>query len=217
MWEVQNLHHVPKDSLKVHLEMKTAMQSIITPKLSFWDSRLKERKDNSANVAKRLLLGTVVGSTPLRSLRSSCKEFGVSFRTLKKAINDVKSMEVVRFIMHMSRSRNKTMITDETKTLVINFYNSVLHICPYKNLQFWLKSKDNQLRFLRKHSPNISIFSNKKTKESRWGIPVLKTYDQNTSNWNHKHNIKHAVASSMSILIIYVQNWISFYGLIISP
>ena len=69
--------------------------------------RLKERKDNSANVAKRLLLGTVVGSTPLRSLRS-CKEFGVSFRTLKKAINDVKSMEDVRFITHMSRSRNKT-------------------------------------------------------------------------------------------------------------
>ena len=29
--------------------------------------RLKERKDNSANVAKRLLLGTVVGSTPLLS------------------------------------------------------------------------------------------------------------------------------------------------------
>ena len=38
--------------------------------------RLKERKDNSANVAKRLLLGTTVGSTPLQSLRSSCKEFG---------------------------------------------------------------------------------------------------------------------------------------------
>ena len=141
MWEVQNLHHVPKDSLKVHLEMKTAMQSIITPKLSFWDSRLKERKDNSANVAKRLLLGTVVGSTPLRSLRSSCKEFGVSFCTLKKVINDVKSMEVVRFIMHMSRSCNKTMITDETKTLVINFYNSVVHKCPYKNLQFCWRAK----------------------------------------------------------------------------
>ena len=45
--------------------------------------RLKERKDNSANVAKRLLFATVVGSTPLRPLRSSCKEFGVSFRTLK--------------------------------------------------------------------------------------------------------------------------------------
>ena len=32
-------------------------------------------------------------------------------------------MEDVRFITHMSRSRNKTVITDETKTLVINFYN----------------------------------------------------------------------------------------------
>ena len=85
--------------------------------------RLKERKNNSANVAKRLLLGTVVGSTLLRSLRSSCKEFGVSFRALKKTINDVKSMEDVRFITHMSRSCNKTVITDETKTLVINFYN----------------------------------------------------------------------------------------------
>ena len=51
----------------------------------------------------RLLLGTVVGSTPLRSLRS-CKEFGVSFRTLKKATK---------------------LITNQTKTLVINFYNSV--------------------------------------------------------------------------------------------
>ena len=42
-------------------------------------------------------------------------------------------MDVVRFIMHLSCSCNKTMITDETKTLVINFYNSVLHKCPYRN------------------------------------------------------------------------------------
>ena len=40
-------------------------------------------------------------------------------------------MEDVRFITHMSRSRNKTVITDETKTLVINFYNSVARECPY--------------------------------------------------------------------------------------
>ena len=102
--------------------------------------RLKERKDNSANVAKRLLLGIVVGSTPLRSLRSSCKEFGVSFCTLKKAINDVKSMEDVRFITHMSCSHNKTVITDGTKTLVINFYNSVARECPYKKSTVLVKA-----------------------------------------------------------------------------
>ena len=39
-------------------------------------------------------------------------------------------MEDVRFITHMSHSRNKTAITDETKTL-INFYNSVARECPY--------------------------------------------------------------------------------------
>ena len=41
-------------------------------------------------------------------------------------------MEDVRFITYMSRSRNKTVITDVTKTLVINFYNSVARECPYK-------------------------------------------------------------------------------------
>ena len=101
--------------------------------------RLKEKKDNSADVAKRLLLGIVVGSTPLRSLRSSCKEFGISFCTLKKAINDVKSMNV-RFITHMSCSHNKTVITDGTKALVINFYNSVACECPYKKSTVLVKA-----------------------------------------------------------------------------
>ena len=96
------------------------------------ERRLKERKDNSANLTKRLLLGTVVGSTPLRSLRLSCKECGVSFCTFKKAINNVKSMEYVRFITHLSRSRNKIAITDENKTLVINLYNYVARECLYK-------------------------------------------------------------------------------------
>ena len=112
--------------------------------------RPKERKGNSANVAKRLLLGTVVGSTPLRSLRSSCKEFGVSFRTLKKAINDVKPMEDVRFITHMSRFRNKTVITDVTKTLVINFCNSAVHECPYKNSTVLVEGQRQPVKFLEK-------------------------------------------------------------------
>ena len=86
---MQNLHHVPKDSSKVRLENSNGEYNNTKTVLE----RLKERKDNSANVAKRLLLGTVVGSTLLRSLRSSCKEFGILFRTLKKAINDVKSMD----------------------------------------------------------------------------------------------------------------------------
>ena len=58
--------------------------------------------------------------TPLHSLRSSYKEFGVSFHTLNKTVNDVKSIEDVRFITYMSHCHNKTAITDETKTLVIN-------------------------------------------------------------------------------------------------
>ena len=42
----------------------------------------------------------------------------VSFCALKKAVNDVKSIDEI--------------YNDETKTLVINFYNSVARECPYK-------------------------------------------------------------------------------------
>ena len=47
--------------------------------------KLKMHKDNSANVAKRLIVGTIASGTPFSSLRSSSANLGVSFCTLKRA------------------------------------------------------------------------------------------------------------------------------------
>ena len=47
--------------------------------------KLKMQKDNSANVAKRLIVGTIASGTPFSSLRSSSANLGVSFHTLKRA------------------------------------------------------------------------------------------------------------------------------------
>ena len=59
-------------------------------------------------------------------------------------------MEDVRFITYMSRSRNKTVITDVTKTLVINFYNSAVHECPYKNSTVLVEGQRQPVKFLEK-------------------------------------------------------------------
>ena len=59
-------------------------------------------------------------------------------------------MEDVRFITYMSRSRNKTVITDETKTLVINFYNSVARECPYKKSTVLVEEQRQPVKFLEK-------------------------------------------------------------------
>ena len=59
-------------------------------------------------------------------------------------------MEDVRFITYMSRSRNKTVITDVTKTLVINFYNSVARECPYKKSTVLVEGQRQPVKFLEK-------------------------------------------------------------------
>ena len=51
--------------------------------------KLQMRKDNSANVAKRLIVGTIASGTPLSSLRTSSANLRVSFCTLKRALFDL--------------------------------------------------------------------------------------------------------------------------------
>ena len=59
-------------------------------------------------------------------------------------------MKHVRFITHMSRSCNKTVITGETKTVVINFYNSVTLECLCKKSTVLVKGQRQPVKFLEK-------------------------------------------------------------------
>ncbi len=71
-------------------------------------------KDNSANVTKRLLVGTVASGTPLSSLRSSSANLGVSFRTLKRALLDFESIDNLQCITHTSMKRDSFVLRDST-------------------------------------------------------------------------------------------------------
>ncbi len=112
--------------------------------------RLKKRKDNSANVAKRLLVGTVASGTPLSSLRSSSANLGVSFRTLKKALLDFESIDNLQFITHMSRKRDSFVLTDSTRKLVLDFYEEVGRECPYRKSTVKVNEEKRHILFLEK-------------------------------------------------------------------
>ena len=59
-------------------------------------------------------------------------------------------MEDVQFITYMSRSCNKTVITAEIKTFVINFYNSVACECPYKKSAALVEGQRQPFKFFEK-------------------------------------------------------------------
>ena len=84
--------------------------------------------------------------------------------------------------LHMSRSRNKTVITDETKTLVINFYNSVTCECPYKKSTVLAEGQRQPVKFLENTlSEYFHIFKQKN--------PTVKIGDTSFENLRPK-NIK---------------------------
>ena len=56
-------------------------------------NNLRGSKDNSANIARCIIIGSVVGKASNRSIRSNCKRLGVSFRTLKQAIYDANNFD----------------------------------------------------------------------------------------------------------------------------
>ena len=88
-------------------------------------------KDNSANAAKRLIVGTIASGIPLSCLRSSRVNLGVSFSTLKRALFDLESIDNLQLITHMSRKRDSFVLTDRTRKLVLDFYEEVGRECPY--------------------------------------------------------------------------------------
>ena len=88
-------------------------------------NNLRGRKDKSANIARHIIIGSVVGKASNRSMRSNCKRLGVGFRTLKRAISDANNFDNAKVITHMSRSCEKTVLTEGTKMMVTNFYNKV--------------------------------------------------------------------------------------------
>ena len=89
------------------------------------------QKDNSANVA-RLIVGTIARGTPLSSLISSSANLGVSFRTLKRALFDLESIDNLQVITHMSRKCNSFVLTDSTQQLILDFYEESGRECPYQ-------------------------------------------------------------------------------------
>ena len=88
-------------------------------------TNLRGRKGNSYNIARCIIIGSVVGKASNRSMRSNCKRLGVSFQTLKRAISDANNFDNAGFITHKSPSHEKTVLTEETKAMVTNFYKKV--------------------------------------------------------------------------------------------
>ena len=50
-----------------------------------------------------MIIGTLVGQTPVTSMKANCAKYGVNFRTVKKAMNDIESIESYGFLYKMQR------------------------------------------------------------------------------------------------------------------
>ena len=112
-------------------------------------TNLSERKGNCANIARLIIIGSVAGKASNRSMRSNCKRLRVSFRTLKQVICDP-NFDNARFIFLMSRSREKTVLTEKTKMMVTNFYNKVARECPYRKSTVLVYGQKQPVKFLEK-------------------------------------------------------------------
>ena len=93
MLKLQNLHHTV--SIFLNNENPDTEEFQNSKRVI---NNLRGRKDNSANMARRIIGGSVVGKTSNRPMRSNCKILGVSFRTLKQAIPHVNNFGHARFI-----------------------------------------------------------------------------------------------------------------------
>ena len=111
-------------------------------------TNLSERKGNCANIARLIIIGSVAGKASNRSMRSNCKRLRVSFRTLKQVICDP-NFDNARFIFLMSRSCEKTVLTEETKMMVTNFYK-VARECPYRKSTVLVYGQKQPVKFLEK-------------------------------------------------------------------
>ena len=112
-------------------------------------TNLSQRKDNCANIARLIIIGSVAGKASNRSMRSNCKRLRVSFRTLKQVICDP-NFDNARFTFLMSRSREKTVLTEETNMMVTNFYNKVARECPYRKSTVLVYGQNQPVKFLEK-------------------------------------------------------------------
>ena len=56
-------------------------------------TNLRGKKDNHANIARHIIIGSVVGKASNRSMRSNCKILELSVPTLKRAISDANNFD----------------------------------------------------------------------------------------------------------------------------
>ena len=82
---------------------------------------LRGRKDNSANIARHIIIRSVVEKASNGFMRSNCKRLEVNFQTLKREISDSSNFDNARFIINMSCSHKKNVPSEETKMMVTNF------------------------------------------------------------------------------------------------
>ena len=108
----------------------------------------RERKGNSANIA-RGIERSMVGKASNISVRFNCQRLGVSFWTSKRAISDTNSLDNPRFITLISYSREKTVLTEETKMVITKFYN-VAPECLYRKSTVLVYGQKQLVKFLEK-------------------------------------------------------------------
>ena len=86
--------------------------------------RLKGRKDNRANIVRRIITAAVVNEIPQQSLRERSKAMGVSIKTLRKSIKDLENMGTLNFVDAMKKTRKSFVLTQEVKDKIFTFYKT---------------------------------------------------------------------------------------------
>ena len=90
-----------------------------TPKIF---QTLKGRKDNSSNIARRLITAATLVEKPKGSLKNHAQDIGVGYKTVRKAIKDLEKLGELKFVDSMKKDRTPFVLTADTKKKILNFF-----------------------------------------------------------------------------------------------
>jgi hypothetical protein len=134
-----------KSSPRTKALVEKETSSSFTPRIL---DRQKGRKDNSANIVRRIITAAVVEEMPQKPLHERSKDIGVSIKTLRKSIKDIESMHILKFVDTMKKSRKSFVLTQSVKEKIVIFYNEQSRNSPNSKEMILVDGQRTAVKFL---------------------------------------------------------------------
>ena len=140
------------------LEESESQTQISTPKFI---ETLKGRKDNSSNIARRLITAATLVEQPEGSLKNHAKNIGVGYHTVRKAMKDLEKVGQLKFVDSMKKDRIPFVLTSDAKERIVNFFYEHSRNSPNAKEMILINGNRTAVKYL---EYSLSILYSKFTK-----------------------------------------------------